>query len=198
MALKIIGITGQVGSGKSTVADIMKDKYGAHLILTDVIAHELMKKGAVCYQLIVNYFGKGIVDEVGEIDRSKLSQIVFHDSEKLADLNDMVHPYVMNYAFDEIRRLTKENKVDYVVIETALLIEAGYKEICDEVWAVTVSSKVRKERLSRSRGYSDEKIESILKNQLKDEIIRENATGIINNNGTIDEIIKQIELLLVK
>lgn len=198
MDLKIIGITGQVGSGKSTVANIIKEKYDAHLILTDLIAHELMRKGAICYQLIVNYFGKDILDDTGEIERNKLSRIVFQDSLKLSDLNDMVHPYVMNYVFDEITRLKQEDKVKYVVIETALLIEAGYKEICDEVWAVTISDEIRRERLRKSRGYSSEKIDSILKNQLKDEIIRENSTAIINNNGKIDEIIKQIEFLLVK
>lgn len=198
MALKIIGITGQVGSGKSTVANIMKDSFNAHLILTDIIAHDYMKKGAICYQLIINYFGNDILDESGEIDRRKLSQIVFKDSTKLNDLNDMVHPYVMNYVFDEIRRLKKENRVEYVIIETALLIEAGYKEICDEVWYVTISDETRRERLRKSRGYSDEKIASILKNQLEEKIMHENSTGIIDNNGEMDEIIKQIELLLVK
>lgn len=196
MNLKIIGITGQVGSGKSTVADIMKEKYGAYLILTDNIAHDLMRKGAICYRLIVNYFGEKILDDMEEIDRNKLSQIVFRDPVKLSDLNDMVHPYVMNFVFDEIKRLKSAGNVVYIVIETALLIEAGYKEICDEVWAVTISDKVRSERLKKSRGYSDKKIASILKNQLKDEIIRENSTSFICNNGDRNELEKQIELLI--
>ena len=199
MDLKIIGITGQVGSGKSTVANIMKEKYGAHLILTDNIAHDLMKKGSICYGLIVNYFGETILDEKKEIDRNKLSQIVFKDSLKLSDLNDIIHPYVMNYVFDEINRLNMEGHVKYLVIETALLIEAGYKEICDEVWAVTLLDQVRRERLKKSRGYSDEKIDSILKNQLEDEIIQKNATNIIINNGDKQQLADQIkQLLLVK
>lgn len=199
MDLKIIGITGQVGSGKSTVANIMKEKYGAHLILTDNIAHDLMKKGGICYGLIVNDFGETILDERKEIDRNKLSQIVFKDSVKLSDLNDMAHPYVMNYVFDEINRLNIAGNVKYLVIETALLIEAGYKEICDEVWAVTLLDKVRRERLKKSRGYSDEKIDSILKNQLEDEIIQRNATNIIINNGDKQQLADQIkQLLLVK
>lgn len=197
MAIKVIGITGQVGSGKSAVANIMKDRFDAYLILTDIIAHNLMKKGAICYQLIINYFGNEILDETREINRSKLSNIVFRDANKLSDLNDMVHPYVMNIVFDDIRRLKKENSLKYVIIETAILIESGYKEICDEIWYVTISNETRRERLRKSRGYSDEKIDNILKNQLNDKALRENSTRIIDNNGKTDDLRKQIELLLV-
>lgn len=197
MAIKIIGITGQVGSGKSTVAKLIQERCSAHLLIADDIGRRLMDKDNISYGLIVNYFGKEIVNDDLSINRNKLGEIVFRDPDKLETLNSFIHPYVMNEVFDEIQRIKKEYKEGIILIEAAILIESGYKEICDEIWYVAISQEVRENRLKTNRGYSLEKIMEILKNQLSDEEFRANATMTINNNGNLEDIIAQIEHLLV-
>lgn len=200
--MKVIGLTGGVGSGKTTVADILKTQFHAHLIITDDVARKLSEKGEKSYRKIVEYFGSGILKEDGQIDRSKLATIVFHDKEKLEKLNSLTHPYVKEYVINEIDRIRKENcgqteKIPYIVIETALLIDAGYRDLCDEVWYVAVSEQVRRERLMSKRGYSHQKIDSILKNQMSDREFSDNCDKILYNNGNIDNLKKEIEFLLV-
>ncbi len=197
MAIKIIGITGQVGSGKTTVANIMREIYGAHILIADSIANELMQKGGISYRLICNNFGDSILDEEGNINKKLLSEIVFQDIEKLEILSSLIHPFVMNYIFDEIRIISKEANDGYIVIESAILIEAGYKEICDEVWYVQVNEQEREHRLIHSRGYTKEKIQSILKNQLSNEEFIQNASHIIYNNGELESIKEQLKYILV-
>lgn len=195
--MKVIGITGQVGSGKSAIAKMMEKQLGVHLILTDEIAKELMKPGQISYQRILHDFGTDILNGQLEIDRNKLSSIVFLDRSKLKILNENVHPYVMDAVKEEIKIVKKENYASAILIETALLIEAGYQSICDEVWYVSVSDETRRKRLKESRGYTDEKIDSILANQLSDDEFREKCTKIIENNSQIEEIAERIQLMLV-
>lgn len=194
--VKVIGITGQVGSGKSTVAQVMRDEFGAYLLNTDQIAHDLMAKGGISYELIVSHFGCRILDEAQEIDRKVLGQIVFENPRELEELNAMVHPFVMNVVMDEISRYCAEHDKGSILVETAILIESGYMEICDEVWYVRTSDAVRRQRLKESRGYTDEKIDSILANQLSDEEILKHNVKIFQNDAGIEEIKAQIELLL--
>lgn len=202
--MKIIGLMGGVGSGKSTVADILEKKYGAHLIITDEIAKRLYEKGEESYQKIVSYFGTGILNNDGEINRKKLSEIVFADKDKLEKLNSFVHPLVMKCVIKEIDDIKatnehkqKEKQVKYIVIETALLIEAGYRDLCDIVWYVAVEEEVRKQRLMNIRGYSEEKINAILKNQMSDKDYSDNCDRILYNNGELYDLEKEIQFLLV-
>ena len=202
--MKIIGLMGGVGSGKSTVADILEKKYGAHLIITDDIAKKLYEKGEESYQKIVSYFGTGILNKDGEINRKKLSEIVFADKDKLEKLNSFVHPLVMQCVIKEIDEIKttnehrpKEKQVPYIVIETALLIEAGYRDLCDTVWYVAVEEEVRKQRLMNIRGYSEEKISAILKNQMSDKDFSDNCDKILYNNGELYDLEKEIQFLLV-
>lgn len=202
--MKIIGLMGGVGSGKSTVADILEKKYGAHLIITDDIAKRLYEKGEESYQKIVSYFGTGILNKDGEINRKKLSEIVFADKDKLEKLNSFVHPLVMKCVIEEINKIKatnehkpKEKQVSYIVIETALLIEAGYRDLCDTVWYVAVDEEVRKQRLMNKRGYTEEKINAILKNQMSNKDYSDNCDIILYNNGELYDLEKEIQFLLV-
>ena len=202
--MKIIGLMGGVGSGKSTVADILEKKYGAHLIITDDIAKKLYEKGEEGYHRIVSYFGNEILSENGEINRKKLSEIVFADKEKLKKLNSFIHPLVVESVLDVIEEIklanenkTKEQQVPYIVIETAILIEAGYRDLCDTVWYVAVDEEVRKQRLMNIRGYSEAKIDAILKNQMSDKDFSDNCDKILYNNGELYDLEKEIQFLLV-
>ena len=197
VTMKIIGLTGGIGSGKSTVAKVLQEKFNAYLIFTDDVAKDLMSKGQISYKLTVDYFGQGILDETGEIDRKKLASIVFGDKEKLEKLNSFSHPYVEEFVQNKIKELKETNEYSIIVVETALLLEVGYERFCDDVWYVTAPEEVRRDRLKQSRGYSDEKIDSILKNQMSDEVFRKSCPHVLENNGPIDKIEQQIQVLLV-
>lgn len=188
-----IGITGGVGAGKSTILQILKDKYDAHLIMADDVAKDLMRKGKSAYRKIVQTFGEEILGDDKEIDRQKLSSIVFQDDEKLLTLNQIVHPLVKKAILKEKNAVSKEYPEKLIVLEAALLIEDGYPEILDELWAVIADKEVRIQRLMDNRGYSREKSESIIAAQLSDEEFRKACSFVIDNSGSLSESERQIE-----
>lgn len=193
--MKVIGITGGIGSGKSLVADIMIKKHNAYFINTDRIAKEQMMPEGVSYDGVVEYFGKDILNDDGTIDRSKLSKIVFNDKEKLKKLNSLTHPNVLIEVKKEIEKKRAEN-VPYCIIETALMIESGYDFVCDEVWYVHCPADERRKRLKKTRGYSDQKIDAIFESQCKEEDFFKKFDKVIYNDGDIDYLEYQIEKLL--
>ncbi len=195
--MKIIGITGGIGSGKSTITKLLEEKYDAFIISTDKIAHQLMQKGSISYQFIVEYFGNSILNEDGEIDRIQLGKQVYHDSEQLQKLNSFTHPYVMDYIAKLIEEKQKEG-VNLLCIETALPKEAGLNQICDEIWYIYASEEIRKTRLMESRGYSEDKITSIIKRQSSEEEFKKLSTHRVKNDGSMESLMEQIEILLVK
>ena len=187
-----IGVTGGVGAGKSTILQILEEEYNAYIILADDVARELMEKGKASYRAVVKAFGKDILREDGEIDRQILADIVFNDEEKLNLLNSIVHPLVRKAIVKEQKQVNKKDLDRLVVLEAALLIEAGYKELLDEIWAVIVQKEIRIQRLMNDRGYTREKSESIIANQLSDEEFRANCDFVIDNSGTLEESAEQI------
>lgn len=196
--MKVIGITGGIGSGKSLVAKIMIDKYGAFFINTDKIAKEQMEIGGISYQGVVDYFGRNILAEDGTIDSKKLSKLVFNDKEMLQKLNDLTHPQVLEAVVNELKALGDMGEVKYAIIETALMIESGFDYICDEVWYVYSPEDVRKERLIKERNYSEQKINSILESQSKDEDFRRRFSTVIDNTGSKENLETQIDNILDK
>ncbi|MDF2590072.1 MAG: hypothetical protein K0S41_3913 [Anaerocolumna sp.] len=195
--MKVVGITGGIGSGKSTVAYILEERFHAYLIYTDKIAHMLMRKGMISYNLIVDYFGEQILDSDGEIDRKILGSIVYQDPAKLIHLNSLTHPYVMDYVKNLIKTKQEEN-TQLICVETALPMEAGLKEFCDEIWYVYAPEDIRRERLQKSRNLSIEKLNDIFNKQISDKLYREISTHIIENDSANEKIIRQIEILLEK
>ncbi len=133
----VIGVTGGVGAGKSTVLKILRDKYDARLILTDDVARELMVPGGASYDLVRVAFGDEILCENGELDRGKLAGIVFADVGKLELLNSITHPQTKEETKRRIAACREEDPDALVVVEAALLIEAGFTDLLDELWVVT-------------------------------------------------------------
>ncbi|MDF2944576.1 MAG: hypothetical protein K0S01_3434 [Herbinix sp.] len=194
--MKVIGITGGIGSGKSLVANILKEKHGAQILNTDAIAREQMEPGGVSYQGVVDYFGSGILEADGSIDRSRLAGIVFQDKEKLLRLNELTHPKVLTQVKEEISSFRRNGAVPYLVIETALMIESGYDFVCDEVWYVHTPEEERRKRLMKERGYSDEKINSIFESQSKADDFCNKFPKVIENIGDIARLEQQVAQLL--
>ena len=194
--MKVIGLTGGIGSGKSLVTELLKEKYHAHILNTDEIAKKQMEPGGVSYPGVVDYFGNDILSGDGTINRKKLAEIVFLDEEKRLKLNMFTHPLVLDEVKQEILQCKNKGDIPYVVIETALMIESGYDRNCDEVWYVFAPEEERRKRLKQSRGYSDEKIDAIFESQSKDEAFRNKFTRIIENTGDISSLYDQVERLL--
>ena len=190
--MKTIGITGGVGAGKSTVLDYMKEKYDACILKADEIGHLVMEPEGVCYQKIIDLFGKDIIKNDKTIDRKRVSDVVFSNGEMLAKLNGIIHPAVKAY----IRQCLEEEADSgrqLAVVEAALLLEDHYEEFCDEVWYIHTDQEIRITRLMESRGYSREKAESIIRNQASEEYFRAHTDYEINNSGDPAETHQQIE-----
>ncbi len=194
--MKVIGITGGIGAGKSTILSIFQKQYNAVILEADKIAHLLMEPGQPAYNRILKAFPASILDKEGNIIREELSQIVFRNPELLNKLNQIVHPEVKHYILNQIHQHQIANDTEYCVIEAALLIEDGYQDICDELWYIYAPDSVRIQRLMASRSYSLEKCQSIMKNQSSDEFYRNHCTYILKNDDSIDNTQKQMELLL--
>ncbi len=190
--MKVIGITGGIGSGKSLVAHILKEKYNAYIVNTDKIAKEQMEPGGISYPGVIDYFGTEILNEDGSIDSRKLSRIVFEDKDKRNMINRLTHPNVLLVVEREKEAVRAGGEHPYFIIETALMIESGYASACDEVWYVQASKEIRRERLISDRGYSDDKIDAIFSSQSKDEDFLRYFTTVITNNGDISDLEEQI------
>lgn len=193
--MKVLGITGGVGSGKSCVLDYLKAEYGAVICQLDEVAKELQKKGQPCYDTILKNFGREIMAENGELDRGKLAEIVFRDEDRLKLLNAIVHPEVKR----QVRRYISEEKAkktSLYVIESALLPVVGYEDICDEMWYIFVEETVRRERLKVSRGYTDKKITDMIRSQPAEDVFRRGCTAVIDNSGLFEKTKKQIGEIL--
>lgn len=193
--MKIIGITGGIGSGKTAVLNILKDDYGAFVMEADALAHRLMEPGQISYNDIVNAFGTDILDENGIIDRQKLGQIVFNDEEKLNILNSITHPNVKKAILSSIEE-KRHSGCDLYVLEAALLIQDGYLDICDEMWFIYADLEKRIERLCMFRGFTRERAMDVIRSQAPDEYYEVNCAKKVDNSGDIDELKKQISSVM--
>ena len=188
--MRVLGITGGAGSGKSEVLRWMKDEYGAYVCQMDEAARELQKKGTACFRHIVDHFGESVVGEDGELDRMELGRIVFSDERELMALNRIVHPEVIRRVEKDIAQKARES-VRLYVVEAALLPDVG-KELCDELWYIYTEEGVRRQRLKASRGYTDEKITQIIASQPSEDRFRSVCAAVIDNSGDFKETKRQI------
>lgn len=193
--MKILGITGGVGSGKSAVLAYLEEEYHAVICQLDDVARMLQQNGQSCFEKIVEAFGTDVIGEDQELDRQKLSGIVFTDEKKLQQLNEIVHPEVKRWVMEDIQQ-KKRSGVSLYVIEAALLPTAGYDTICDEMWYIYTNEKVRAERLKASRGYTEERIRNMIASQPEEEVFRKACSVVIENSGTFEDTKKQIGELL--
>ena len=178
--MKVLGITGGVGSGKSTVLNYLKESYGAYLIECDEVARQLQEPGETCYRPMIELFGIQAVRPDNTIDRSAVAKMVFGNSLLRQKLNAIVHPAVK----ERVKQLIAEH-ADYplIVVEAALLLDDHYDEICDEIWYIYADEDTRRRRLKSSRGYSDERITSMFQSQRSDDSFRALCALAIDNSS---------------
>ena len=189
--MKVIGVTGGVGAGKSEILNFIADNWNATVVEADEVGYLVMKPGKSCFAPIVELFGPGILQEDGTLDRTNIAEMVFEDKELLEKLNAIVHPAVKKYIRKAIKR-EAENETDFFIVEAALLIEDKYDEICDELWYIYADEETRTERLMKNRGYSEEKVKSIFANQLSEDEFSDHCDFEIDNSGDFEDTKEQI------
>ncbi|MGB9809751.1 MAG: dephospho-CoA kinase, partial [Caldanaerobacter sp.] len=181
--MKVVGLTGGIGSGKSTVSRILSG-LGAKIIDADLVSREIMSKGQEAYNEIVDYFGEGILDERGEIDRKKLGLIVFGNEQKLKKLNEITHPKIIEKIKAMIVEAKKEGNYRLIVVDAALLIETGLYQMMDEIWMVVVDIETQIKRIMARDGFSYEEALKRIRSQMPLEEKIKYADFIINNSKT--------------
>ncbi len=196
--MKVIGITGGVGAGKSEVLKLIKDMCSCIIVTSDDLAKSLEQPGEVCYDPLVKRLGRSVLTDDGHIDTSKMAQIIFAKGNEhiLKEVNEIIHPAVKDRIRQMIGDAKQEGVADFFFIEAALLIEDHYDVIVDELWYIYADEDVRRKRLKATRGYSDEKITRILGSQSSDETFRRYCRVVIDNSGELGRTREQLSALL--
>jgi dephospho-CoA kinase len=183
----VIGLVGGIGSGKSTAAAILAE-LGAELINADLIGHEVYAPGKAGFDAIVAEFGQDVVGEDGRIDRKRLGALVFSDSGRLARLNAIVHPLIRAEIERRIARAREAGRARAVVVEAAILLEAGWRSLVDQVWVVSARREDVVQRLAAQRGMEESATQARIAKQMTDAERRVAADVVIENDGSIDEL----------
>lgn len=187
----IIGLTGNIATGKSTVLDYLRIK-GAHSIDADKLTHRTMQPGGLAYDAIVQTFGRDILAEDGTIQRAALGRIVFADPAALRRLEEIVHPAVFTLAQAELA----QTDAAVVVVEAIKLLEAKrLLTLCREVWVVTADPEVQLRRLSEERGMSEAEARQRMAAQSSQADKVKQATRVIVNNGSTEALYAQLDAI---
>lgn len=191
--MRVIGITGGVGAGKSALLSYIGEKYHCRILLADEIAHKVKEPGQACYEELINLFSPEILNEDGTIHKGKMAARIFESEDLLRKVNSLIHPAVKKMILDEIAAAKAEKKIDFLFVEAALLIEDGYLDIVDEMWYIYAREEIRRGRLKESRNYSDDKIDAIMNSQLREEDFRKYCSVVIDNSEGLPAAFHQID-----
>lgn len=186
----IIGLTGGIGTGKSTVSNYLKE-HDCLILDADAISRQMTEKGQPALIDIAKAFGEDLLVD-GVLDRQALGNIVFNDKEKLDILQSIITNKVVEYINTRIEELKAERFNGIVVIDAPLLFECGMEGIADENWLVSASLDVRLQRVSQRDGLSEEQILSRINNQMPQEEKEKLSQVILDNSGSLEDLYKQI------
>lgn len=186
----IIGLTGGIASGKSTVSKIFRE-LGAEIIDADIKAKEISEREDVVKE-IGNIFGKEVINSEGKIDRLKIKEIVFNNKEKLKKLNDLIHPKVME-EFKKIKENTGKN--DIIIFDVPLLFESGMDKMCDKIILVFTDKKIQIKRMLERDGITEELAEKIINSQMSLEEKLNKSQIHLENNGTLEDLREKLETI---
>jgi dephospho-CoA kinase len=183
----VIGLTGNIATGKSVVRRML-EHLGAYTIDADALSHRVISKGAPGYQPVLDKFGSWLLDKDGQINRSKLGHLVFADKDALKQLEDIIHPYVLQ-AIDILARRASQS---VIVIEAIKLLESNLHIQCDAIWVTDAPQHVQVERLMRKRGMSQEDATQRVNAQTAQKEKLSAANVVITNKGSYDDLWKQV------
>jgi dephospho-CoA kinase len=179
----VVGLTGPIGAGKSTVAAMLRE-LGARVLDADAIARDEQSRGTTGYSAIVQQFGTGVLGEDKEVDRRKLADVVFADPRRLEQLERILHPRVIARIL-EARKMLPDDQI--LVVEAIKLVETSLRSLCDRIWVVAASREQLLSRLA-SRGMSEAGVGARLAAQATDEQFRRAADVVIENDGDRDAL----------
>lgn len=189
----VIGLTGGIGTGKSEAARILQG-LGAVIINADQVGHEAYTPHSETWREVVKAFGEVILQPNGEIDRRKLGGIVFSDPEQLARLNSIMHPRMAKMVAERIKELA-ERGVSVVVVEAAILFEAGWDSLVDEVWSTDSPEELVIQRLQARNGMSEEEARKRFGVQMPAEERRQRSDVVLDNSGEVSDLERTIQSL---
>ncbi len=192
----VIGVTGNLGTGKTTVSQMLGE-LGARHVEADEVGHELLRQDKGARKRIVAAFGQSILNSSGEIDRDKLAGLVFDDKDALARLNRITHPRILHLVKNKIEEYRKAG-AGVVVVEAALLIEAGWRSQVDQLWVTTAPEATIVARLTKSRGMSEEQIVDRLRAQMPQEDKVRQADVVINTDCPMEQLRARVNELWSK
>ncbi|MCM3354153.1 dephospho-CoA kinase [Bacillus halotolerans] len=190
----VIGLTGGIASGKSTVANMLIDK-GITVIDADIIAKQAVEKGMPAYRQIIDEFGEDILLENGDIDRRKLGALVFTNEQKRLALNSIVHPAVREEMLKR-RNESIANQETFVVLDIPLLFESKLESLVDKIIVVSVTKELQLERLTKRNQLTEEEALSRIRSQIPLEEKVSRADNVIDNSRTLEETKQQLEEIL--
>ena len=188
----IIGLTGGIASGKSTVATTLQG-WGAYVIDADKLGHRAYVKGTDAFHKVVAQFGEDIVGADGEVDRRALGAKVFGEGGSLKQLTDIVWPAIYDMAAAEIKQSLESNPNTVVVLEAAVLIEAGWQSLVDEIWVTTVDPSTAIERASARDGVDADAVQARIDAQLSNAERTAEAAVVIDNSADEPQLLAQLE-----
>ena len=191
--MKIIGLTGGIGSGKSTVAKFLAE-LGAVIIDADKIGHEVLESDSKSRQQVVTAFGRRILAPDGHIDRKKLGRIVFKSPESISRLNQIMHPRIYDVVKSQLEQYQKQG-VDVVVVEAPLLIEAGWATLVDEVWVTIAPEAIILKRLEEQTSLTRTEVIARIRSQLPTNERGKHANMVIDTNCNLDALKAQVSKL---
>lgn len=194
--MKVIGIVGGMGAGKSTVVALLNEIEPISSISADLIGHEILRKGQPAYVPILEAFGHDILDASGEIVRKKLGQVVFGDEQKVRTLNEITHPLIMKSVIQKIEVSKRTMPQRHIILEAALLLESGLVDLTDLVIAVYAAPDVRVKRVMQREGLSEAQIIKRFKAQKEWEELKAAADYVIDNSISLEDTKKQIRCIL--
>ena len=185
--MHVIGLTGGIGTGKSTVAAFL-EKQGATILNADRIGHEVYVPGRPAFHELVEAFGREIVGEDGNIDRKKLGGIVFSDPKQMTRLNSVVHPRMKGIMREKLQELARSG-TEIAVIEAAILFEARWDDLADEVWVTSAPPEIAAQRVAERSALSLEQVKKRIKSQMSDEKRVSRASAVIDTSGDMESTI---------
>jgi dephospho-CoA kinase len=194
--MKVIGLTGGIGSGKSTVSEFVKE-LGAVVVEADKIGHDVFKPGSKAWRQVVQEFGDEIVGEGGEINRARLGEIVFNNPRAMTRLNEIMHPAIFSVLDERVEECRKKG-VGVVVLEIPLLIETGRTAGIDEIWVTVAPEATVIKRLRKRNQLSKAEVKARIHSQLTNEERIKRADAVINTDCSLEDVKERVKELWKK